>query len=44
MSEQTAVPVRKVLGGEPVGFCEPDSDYCGVPEFQPEGRAASSAD
>ena len=37
MSESTPIPVLKVLDSEPVGFCEPDSDYCEVPGLRAEG-------
>ena len=31
MSESRPIPVLKVLDSEPVGLCEPNSDYCEVP-------------
>jgi hypothetical protein len=34
MSEQTLIPVLRVLDADPVGFCEPGSDYCEVPDIQ----------
>ena len=34
MSEQTPIPVLKVLDADPVGFCEPDTDHCEVPDTQ----------
>jgi hypothetical protein len=36
MSEEAPVPVLKVLDADPVGFCEPESDYCVVPGLQAE--------
>ncbi len=37
MSESTPIPVLKVPGSEPAGFCEPDSDYCEVPGLRAGG-------
>ena len=36
MSEEAPIPVLRVLDAEPVGFCEPGSDYCEVPGLQVE--------
>jgi hypothetical protein len=41
MSEDAPVPVLKVLDAEPVGFCEPDSDYCRVPGLQAEASEST---
>ena len=42
MSESAPIPVLKVLDSEPVGFCEPDSEYCEVPG--PRAEASESTD
>ncbi|MFI5953250.1 hypothetical protein [Cryptosporangium sp. NPDC051539] len=41
MSESTPIPVLTVLDSEPVGFCEPDSDYCEVSGLRAEAPESS---
>ena len=41
MSESTPIPVLKVLDSEPVGICEPDSDYCEVPGLRAEASEST---
>ncbi|MEU0946279.1 hypothetical protein ABZ379_26475 [Streptomyces canus] len=36
MSEKAPTPTLTVLDAEPMGFCEPDGDYCAVPGVQDE--------
>lgn len=43
MSEQTILPVLWVLDADPVGFCEPGSDYCEVPDIQAARAATATA-
>lgn len=34
MSEAKPIPVLQILDSEPVGVCEPHSDYCDVPSLR----------
>ena len=41
MSASNPIPTLEVLDSEPVGFCEPDSDYCEVPGLRAEAPGST---